>query len=730
MRGAKIHMARLPQPGGDEGNWGEILNQFLIVSHNDDGSLKSAAVAHKADDADVVHTATDETIGGVKTFIASPAVPNPTKNTDATNKTYVDTAVLNNAPNDASSTTKGVLSLAGDLNGTATSPTVVSTHLAAPLPIAQGGTGSSTQNFVDTTTDQSIAGNKTFTGKTVLSAFQLTTTPSAGSILTSDATGNASWQSPSSASQATSTTSGIVKQAVFNVKDYGASGDGTADDTTAIQNAINAASSAGGGTVYLPKGTYKITSTGSSLVPANNVSVVGDGVEHTILQPFGTLSAFRLSGSTTSPLLNARFADFTVDGSNQSGTYGTGIKGFYITYLKRCTFERIYIKNTGATGFGCDFLKDCRVVDVIAENCGRLGTSASTGAAGIGIGTSSSWDGGTIFERCITRNNKRAGLFFESQDGTAAQGYAVIAHYSEGNGEHGIGDAGCDGLQVIGGITRNNTKAGFAFYNGTLGTSAPGKNGSITNLDISGNGSHGFYFDTTYVAGQGMFKLRACRIYSNGGHGISLNPSGTTGNDLLDVLIADCDIYSNQNAGIYLNGGSGSGYQRLNVVDNRVRNNGQSGTYAVGMYITANITNGCISHNCFTDDQTTKTQKYGLDKFGGAISGNFVIEDNDLRGNSTSAVIFGGTFGSSVIVRDNPGYNPVGASSITVGASPFTYTAGITPEEVYINGGTVSGIVKGGITLASASPARVHLEPNQSIVVTYSAAPTMVADKC
>ncbi|MGI8483558.1 MAG: SGNH/GDSL hydrolase family protein [Thermomicrobiales bacterium] len=33
-------MARLPQPGGDAGNWGEILNDFLAVEHNGDGTLK------------------------------------------------------------------------------------------------------------------------------------------------------------------------------------------------------------------------------------------------------------------------------------------------------------------------------------------------------------------------------------------------------------------------------------------------------------------------------------------------------------------------------------------------------------------------------------------------------------------------------------------------------------------------------------------------------------------
>ena len=38
-------MARLPQPGADDGNWGTILNDYLRQSHKDDGSLKSSVVS-------------------------------------------------------------------------------------------------------------------------------------------------------------------------------------------------------------------------------------------------------------------------------------------------------------------------------------------------------------------------------------------------------------------------------------------------------------------------------------------------------------------------------------------------------------------------------------------------------------------------------------------------------------------------------------------------------------
>ncbi|HEX7633542.1 MAG TPA: hypothetical protein VF401_04435 [Candidatus Saccharimonadales bacterium] len=36
-------MARLPTPGKDEGTWGYILNAFLSVEHDTDGSLKNVA---------------------------------------------------------------------------------------------------------------------------------------------------------------------------------------------------------------------------------------------------------------------------------------------------------------------------------------------------------------------------------------------------------------------------------------------------------------------------------------------------------------------------------------------------------------------------------------------------------------------------------------------------------------------------------------------------------------
>src|SRR5262245_48890657 len=48
---------------------------------------------------------------------------------------------------------------------------------------------------------------------------------------------------------------------VFDVRAYGAKGDGVTDDTAAIQNAINACSADSGGIVFIPNGRHVISAT-------------------------------------------------------------------------------------------------------------------------------------------------------------------------------------------------------------------------------------------------------------------------------------------------------------------------------------------------------------------------------------------------------------------------------------------------------------------------------------
>lgn len=72
-------------------------------------------------------------------------------------------------------------------------------------------------------------------------------------------------------------------QAVYNVKNRGAKGNGSTDDTATIQDVINTIPP--GGVVYLPGGDYKITST---LVLKSDITVLGEG-RH------GDVTSFKMS---------------------------------------------------------------------------------------------------------------------------------------------------------------------------------------------------------------------------------------------------------------------------------------------------------------------------------------------------------------------------------------------------------------------------------------------------
>lgn len=102
-------MARLPQPGGDDGDWGVILNDYLSQVHKNDGTLKSNSVTSSA--------------------IADNAVGAATIADGSITEVLLDTAVRTKLNTtgfvpDADATTKGKLRLAGDLAGTSALPIV------------------------------------------------------------------------------------------------------------------------------------------------------------------------------------------------------------------------------------------------------------------------------------------------------------------------------------------------------------------------------------------------------------------------------------------------------------------------------------------------------------------------------------------------------------------------------------------------------------------------------
>ena len=65
--------------------------------------------------------------------------------------------------------------------------------------------------------------------------------------------------------------------AIFNLRDFGAVGDGVADDGPALQRALDALGTSGGGTLYVPAGRYLIeTPVVKSFTLRNKLIIRGD----------------------------------------------------------------------------------------------------------------------------------------------------------------------------------------------------------------------------------------------------------------------------------------------------------------------------------------------------------------------------------------------------------------------------------------------------------------------
>ena len=122
-------VVRLPIPGSDNGHWGDILNDYLAVAHQTDGSLRTIS---QSTVTNLVSDLASKAPTNSPTFTGTVTVPNPVNNNDAAPKSYVD-SIVSVGTADANATTKGKLMLAGDLAGTADSPTVPGLALKANI---------------------------------------------------------------------------------------------------------------------------------------------------------------------------------------------------------------------------------------------------------------------------------------------------------------------------------------------------------------------------------------------------------------------------------------------------------------------------------------------------------------------------------------------------------------------------------------------------------------------
>lgn len=148
-------------------------------------------------------------------------------------------------------------------------------------------------------------------------------------VTPSTSTGFTNYISQSAADARYAPIGGGATGLMVNVTDspYSATGDGSTDDTSAITTALSAVGAAGGGIVFFPEGTYKITST--ITLDDEDVRLVGAGIGATtlILAPVRTVTDGAITATDTT--LTSATANFTAGDVGRSVVVpGAGASAF------------------------------------------------------------------------------------------------------------------------------------------------------------------------------------------------------------------------------------------------------------------------------------------------------------------------------------------------------------------------------------------------------------------
>jgi hypothetical protein len=154
----------------------------------------------------------------------------------------------------------------------------------------------------------------------------------------------------------------------FNVRSsqFGAVGDRTTDDTAAFQAALDAIGTAGGGLLYVPAGTYKITSdlTYQSGAP---LEIVGDGPAASALCMNSTAASFAAVSVSTAARFTMRDISVLVDTSPPSFT--SGWVGVSLTAVPWAAFERVAMQTGEAPNRVNQGIVTNNCTNVDIDNC-------------------------------------------------------------------------------------------------------------------------------------------------------------------------------------------------------------------------------------------------------------------------------------------------------------------------------------------------------------------------
>lgn len=386
----------------------------------------------------------------------------------------------------------------------------------------------------------------------------------------------------------------LLESPYMNVKWFGAKGDGTTEDMTFIQKALDTAFARGGGTVFFPKGTYIVSPSGSLRINLrNDVHLLGEGTGSVIKVKDNAGDYGMIFGSSTSgvPLKNVRISNLRVDQNPQGNQtcnidtsrtdsyYWQFVVGLYnyesividnVTFDPTCGINTITLNNINAKNAT---ITNCRFNFVMANGDGTYDNSA-------------------IYLN--GRSHTVSNCLFYAAPGQKARG-AIETHA---------------GTSVI----SNNVSDGY-----------------YTGINLQSSESSGDHSDMTVTN----------NTISNANQGIQFGPR--TSHPIKNVVIANNTIHlinavhlRNLTTGISTAGSSvdTADYENITITGNTIvfqeeltrRTSLNEGAYGIGFYKESNYTNILISNNIIKNAPVSGIRLGSNSKVG--ISTNIQITGN------------------------------------------------------------------------------------------------------
>jgi|GEM_PF-6894095 len=413
---------------------------------------------------------------------------------------------------------------------------------------------------------------------------------------------------------------------VYNVKSkpYSAKGDGAADDTAAIQKALNDARDAGGGIVHLPKGTYK---TSENLYVYSNTKVLGYQAKVVKVDVPERYAVFEIAPNQSKVVIEGLSIENQKPGGNIGVDFAQNVKNVWIlnnTFQGNSTQQAVNINATGV-----------KHIQVSGNHFEEVAYGVLTNLLAMDV-----MDVRVVDNQFINIHGDAVELNHPGEAYVAGDNFVIAGNYisvPEGYGTSdgaglGIGIAGATHVSIVGNVIENARYEAIHIEDEAKHISIVGNiiNG-VQNVPAVGLNSGVYIIDGDYIT------ISDNSIFNAQDYGIHLEYAAN--NQATNVVINGNTISKSKKGGIRVAGYDGDA--DIIVSGNIVKDNQGNGIH-VG---------GDVRHLKITDNIVRNNTGYGLFLENSGLG--WYLSGNTLYGNASGDIGFGPGYKVPVPLRNN-----------------------------------------------------------------------------